>query len=158
MTACDDVLARLLLARALDADGAAHVSTCPHCTAEQGRVRRVAALLASHEVPAVSVSLSARVGAAAAPLLARHARRAAWWTLARALAAALAPLPVILFLDFHLVRAAYGVLNALLPGALSLYVVFNYAATLALLLALTYGMIPIVAERQMRLRREECRV
>ena len=51
----------------------------------------------------------------------------------------------------------YGVLEALLPRALSLYVVFNYAATLTLLLALTYGMIPIVAERQMRLRREECR-
>ena len=157
MTECDDVLSQLLLGRALDADAAAHVSACPHCTAEQGRVRRVAALLASDDVPPVPPALSARVLHLAAPLLARQARRAAWWTLARALAAALVPLPLILFLDFHLVRTAYGVLNVLLPGAVSFYVAFNYAATLALLLALTYGMIPIVAERQMRLRREECR-
>src|SRR5207245_3046012 len=101
--------------------------------------------------------LSARVLGAAAPLLARQARLAAWRTRAPALAAALVPLPLILFLDFHLVRTAYGVLNALLPGALSFYVVFNDAATLALLLALTYGMIPLVAARQMRLRREERR-
>jgi hypothetical protein len=47
------------------------------------------------------------------------------------------------------------VLSAVLPGALSLYLVFNYAATLALLLALTYSAIPILAERQARLRREE---
>ena len=69
----------------------------------------------------------------------------------------LAHLNLIRFLDFYLMRAMYGVLDALLPRALSLYVVFNYAATLTLLLALTYGMIPIVAERQMRLRREESR-
>ena len=157
MTECDDVLSQLLLGRALDADAAAHVSVCPRCAAEERHVRRVAALLASDEVPVASPGLSARVLGAAAPLLAHQARRAAWRTLAPALAAALVPLPLILFLDFHLVRTAYGVLNALLPGALSFYVVFNYAATLALLLALTYGMIPIVAERQMRLRREECR-
>jgi len=157
MTTCDDVLAKLLLAGKLDADAAAHVSACPHCTAEQGRVRRVAALLASDHVPAASPALSARVVGAATPLLARQARRAAWRTLARALAAALVPLPLIVFLDFHLVRTAYGVLNTLLPGPLSFYVAFNYVATLAVLFALSYGMIPIVAERQMRLRREECR-
>jgi len=157
MSECDDVLSQLLLGRALDADATAHVSACPRCATEERDVRRVAALLASDDVPAASPALSARVLRAAAPLLAHRARRAAWWTLGRALAAALVPLPLILFLDFHLVRTAYGVLNVLLPGAVSLYVAFNYAATLALLLALTYGMIPIVAERQMRLRREECR-
>ena len=157
MTECDEILATLFLGGVLDADAAAHLSACPRCATEQVHVRRVAELLASHDVPPPASTLSARVLGAAAPLLARHARRAAWRTLARALAAALVPLPLIVFLDFYLVRAAYGVLDAVLPRALSLYVVFNYAATLTLLLALTYGMIPIVAERQMRLRREESR-
>ena len=157
MSECDEVLARLFLRRPLDAGAAAHLSACPRCSSEQRHVRRVAEALASHDVPPPASTLSARVLGAAAPLLARHARRAAWRTLARALAAALVPLPLIVFLDFYLVRAMYGVLEALLPRALSLYVVFNYAATLTLLLALTYGMILIVAERQMRLRREESR-
>ena len=62
---------------------------------------------------------------------------------------------MILLLDFYLVRAAFGLLVAILPTALGAYIVFNYAATLALLLALTYGAIPIFVERQVRLRREE---
>ena len=67
------------------------------------------------------------------------------------------PLPLVLLVDVYLVRAAYGMLQTLLPRVLSFYVVFNYAATLTLLLAITYAMVPIVAERQLRLRREESR-
>ena len=141
----------LLSGRALDAGSASHLAACPRCSAEQAAVRA----LAAYAVPAPPSP--AGVLATAAPLLALRARRAGWRALGRAVAAALVPLPLIVFLDFYLVRAAYGVLDAVLPRALSLYVVFNYAATLALLLALTYGMIPIVAERQMRLRREESR-
>ena len=85
----------------------------------------------------------------------RNARRAAWSTLARALAAALLPLPAILFLDFYVVRAAFALLTTILPTPLGAYLVFNYTATFALLLALTYGAIPILVERQVRLRREE---
>jgi len=151
---CDEILARVLLGDALDADAAAHVTACPRCAAEQVAVQRVAAALAADAVPPPPPSLSVRVVAAAAPLLAAHARRAAWEALARALGAALVPLPLILFLDFYFLRAAYGVLSEVLPGALSLYVVFNYAATLAFLLALAYGMVPILAERQMRARYE----
>ena len=62
---------------------------------------------------------------------------------------------MILLLDFYLVRAAFGLLVAILPTALGAYIVFNYAATLALLLALTYGAIPIFVEQQVRLRRQE---
>jgi len=53
------------------------------------------------------------------------------------------PLPAILLLDFYLVRFAFGLLTAILPTALGAYLAFNYAATLALLLALTYAAIPI---------------
>ena len=46
-------------------------------------------------------------------------------------------------------------MTAILPTALGAYLTFNYAATLALLLALTYAAIPIFVEHQVRLRRQE---
>ncbi len=52
-------------------------------------------------------------------------------------------------------RFAFGLLTAILPTALGAYLAFNYAATLALLLALTYAAIPIFVEHQVRLRRQE---
>jgi hypothetical protein len=62
---------------------------------------------------------------------------------------------VILFLDVQALRAAYALLRSVLPDGLSLYVVFNQAATVTLLLALSYAAIPILAERQVRLRWRE---
>jgi hypothetical protein len=103
----------------------------------------------------VPAGLAARVLRAAAPLLALNARRAAWPALARAVAAGAAALPLILFVDWQIVRAAHGFLRTVLPDALSFYLVFNYAATLVLLLALTYGAVPILVERQARLRQQE---
>ena len=70
--------------------------------------------------------------------------------LLRALTAALVPLPIILVLDAVIIRGAYRLLAGLLPAAVSLYVVANYAALLALLLALAYGAVPILAARQGR--------
>jgi len=155
MTDCDQTLAALLFHGALDRDAAAHLAACPRCRAEQAAVESLARRLAEAPVPAPPPALATRVLVAAEPLLVQNARRAAWPTLARALAAALVPLPAILLLDFYLVRAAFGLLTAILPTALGAYIVFNYAATLALLLALTYGAIPIFVERQVRLRRQE---
>jgi len=151
MTECDEVRTMLLSGRALDAGSASHLAACPRCSAEQAAVRA----LAAYAVPAPPSP--AGVLAAAAPLLALRARRAGWRALGRAVAAALVPLPLVLLVDVYLVRAAYGMLQTLLPRVLSFYVVFNYAATLTLLLAITYAMVPIVAERQLRLRREESR-
>ena len=56
--------------------------------------------------------------------------------------------------DVWALQAIYGGLTRLLPAALSLYLVVNYAAVLALLGALTYGAIPLLAERQARGRHE----
>jgi hypothetical protein len=155
MTDCDQTLASLLFHRAVDRDAAAHLAACPRCRAEQAAVESLARRLGAAPVPAPPPALATRVLVAAEPLLLQNARRAAWPTLARALAAALVPLPAILLLDFYLVRAAFGLLTAILPTALGAYIVFNYAATLALLLALTYGAIPIFVEQQVRLRRRE---
>ena len=155
MTECDETLTTLLLGRPLDRDAAAHLAACPRCRAERAAVEVLARTLAAAPAPAPPLGLTWRLLAAAEPLLASNARRAAWPALARALGAALVPLPAIVFVDFHALRAAYAVLSSVLPGGLSLYVVFNQAATLTLLLALSYSAIPILAERQVRLRRRE---
>ena len=153
MSACDDVRVRLVLGRPLDADGRTHLAGCPGCRADEPVTRALAAALAADAAPDPPPGLAARTLRAAAVPLARHARRAArpdWRMLARALGAAVLPLPAILYLDALLVRGAYRVLHALLPGALSLYLVCSYTVVLALLLALSYAAVPLLAERQGR--------
>jgi len=154
MTGCEDVLMALLLDQA-DAAALDHVRTCVRCRAEEPTVRALAMRLAADPAPAPPPTLAPRVLAAAAPLLARNAQRAAWrvaWpAVARALTAALLPLPAILVFDVALVRAIYTLLGAVLPHGLSLYLVVNHAALLALLLTLTYGAVPFLAARQARL-------
>jgi hypothetical protein len=152
MSDCDEARATLLLRGVADA---AHLAACPRCAAERPAVARVADALSADVLPAPPPGLAMRVRAAAAPLLERNARRAAWPAFARALGAALLPLPAILFVDVHALRAAYDLLSRVLPGGLSLYVVVNEAATVTLLLAVAYAAIPILAERQVRLRRRE---
>jgi anti-sigma factor RsiW len=152
MIDCDEALAKFLLQGARDGEAAAHVAGCPRCAPELTAVEAARRALAAGPAPMPPADLATRVCRAAAPLLARNARRAAWPLLSRALVAALLPLPVILLFDVYLVRTAFGLLTSILPTALGAYLVFNYAATLALLLALTYGAIPILVEQQVRRR------
>jgi hypothetical protein len=149
---CDDALARLFLGEALDDGTRAHLSTCTRCRADERLVGALTNAFAASPVPEPPPGLTARVLRAAEPLLGRHA---AWPALGRALAAALVPLPIILWIDWLVVRSAERLLSAVLPSALSTYVIVNYSILLALLLALTYGAVPILAERQARGRREE---
>ena len=153
MTACDDVLATLLLGRALDEASAEHVRICPRCRADEAVMRELARTLAGYAVADPPAALSARVLHAAAPALAENARRAAgvdWALVARALGVALIPLPFIVFLDLQVLRAAYALLTAVLPSAVGFYVVLIYTALLAFLLAATYAAVPVVAARQTR--------
>jgi hypothetical protein len=151
-TDCDDSLTALLFG---DPAAEAHVAACARCRAERADVERARGLLAAAPEPVPPPGLAGRVLRAAAPLLARNARRATWPAVARALAAALVPLPLIAFFDWQIVRTAHAVLSRVLPDALSFYLVFNYTATLVLLLALTYAAVPILVERQARLRHQE---
>jgi hypothetical protein len=144
--ACDDVLEAVLLGRRLPADAARHVAECPRCAAQAPALRAVAGMLAVP--PAPPPALVARVVAAAAPTLARLRRRA----LARAIAVALLPLPLIVFVDALAVRAVGGLLGVLLPEALATYLVFHWTAVLALGLALATAAVPLLAERQLRVR------
>jgi len=149
MTTCDDVLATLLLGRPLDAAAEAHVRACDRCAAEAPVVGRVAGALATFAPPPPGPGLGAAVLRAARPVL-RQARRARWAAVARALAASLVPLPLIVLLDAAIVRALRSALAVVLPSGLSTYLAFNYAALLALLLAITYAAVPLLVERQAR--------
>jgi hypothetical protein len=148
-TVCDDVRERRFLGRDTPAD-AAHAATCDACGADAAALARVGAAFSAHPVETPSPALAARVLTAARPLLAAKRRHAARHALAAAVAAALLPLPIILLVDIWALGTMYAWLTRLLPPALSLYLVVNYAAVLALLGALTYGAIPLLAERQAR--------
>ena len=148
MIGCDDVSALRAFGRPLPAEAEAHARACPQCSELAPALGDVSAALAASPPPGVPSGLTARVLAAAEPLLAANAARATRRRLVRALAAGLVPLPAILVLNFWLVRTGYEVLTRFLPDALSLYVVTNWVGFLALLLALTYGAIPFLAARQ----------
>ena len=105
MTGCEDALVAFLLDQ-VDAAAVDHIRTCPRCRAEQPAVRALAVRLAADPAPTPPPTLAPRVLTAAGPLLARNAQgaawRAAWPAVARALAAALIPLPAILVFDVPL--------------------------------------------------------
>jgi len=149
MTTCDDLLASLLLGQPLDAAAEVHVRTCERCAAEAPAVGRVADALAAFVPAPPAPALGAAVLRAARPEL-RAARRARWAAVARALAASLVPLPLIVLLDAAIVRGLRAALAVVLPSGLSTYLAFNYAVLLALLLAITYAAVPLLVERQAR--------
>jgi anti-sigma factor RsiW len=158
---CDSARLAAILGEEPSPAVAEHCAACAECRADAATWSHVAATLAAARPPAPSPALAAHVRAAAAPLLAANvrrageARRALWRTVGRAVAAALLPLPFLVLIDGWVLRALYGTLSSVLPDALSLYFVVNYTTLLAVLLTLAYGAIPLLAERQSRLRREE---
>jgi len=151
---CDDVRETLLFGRSLDARRARHLDACPACRDEHPVLVTLARTLAADAVP-LPADAAVRLQRAAAPLLARNARRATWRSLVRVIGLALLPLPLVVALDAYLLRMAYAWLSAVLPDTLSLFLVLDYTALVALLLTLAYGAIPLLTERQLRLQREE---
>jgi hypothetical protein len=114
---------------------------------DDDRLRR---LLDAGEIPAPAPELTARTLAAAAPLLAVHARRASLRTAIGPVLAALAPLPMILGLDVLVVRTIHALLASVLPAAVSTFIAMNYALWLGFLLASAYAAVPLLADRQLR--------
>jgi hypothetical protein len=148
--ACADVEEALLLGRALDRAAAAHLAGCDACRAAEAELRALAGGLAADRAEPPP-RLEARVLAAATPLLARNAQREMWRRSLRAVAAALVPLPLVLAVNVLFARALYTWLQGVLPAELSLFVIWNYAALVALLCAAIYGAIPLLAARQVGL-------
>jgi hypothetical protein len=155
---CDEALAALALdrdaGRQAAADAVVHLASCERCQADRARAVQVSRALGRHQVAAPAAAVEAtfrsRLLAAAAPLLARRAsearalrRRVTW-----AFSLALLPLPVILFANYKLLVAAHGLLLTLLPPSVSLYLVACLGAGVALLLALSYAAVPVLAARR----------
>jgi hypothetical protein len=155
---CDEALAALALDRragrdrttavaGADVHAVAHLAGCDRCQAERARAEQVSHALAHHQV---AVPAPAAEAAFRAPLLARRAsearalrRRVAW-----AFTLALLPLPAILYANFKLLLAAHGLLSTLVPPSVSLYLVACLGAGVALLLALSYAAVPVMAARR----------
>src|SRR5262245_47039109 len=152
---CDTLLTDLLLGRE-PADAEAHLSTCPRCTADAPVVRSLRATfdaLPDTRPPSLHAILSA-----AGPLLAANAKRlpaAAWRRLAAAIGVAVLPLPLILLVVWHALHALNDLLSSILPESLRLYLLATQALAVALLLAVTYGAVPLLAAHQLRLQLEE---
>jgi hypothetical protein len=144
---CDDALVALVLSEGRDAAATAHVERCPECRADAGTAARLARALAGYTVAPPPAGRAERTLSVATPLLARRATRARvpWGTIWRALAVGLLPLPLLIALDTALGRAAHGFLRTVLPDAVSTYLVLSWAALLALLFALAYGAVPLLA-------------
>ena len=154
---CDTALTALLFGEAT-AEVTAHLDACPRCALETSHVRCVMGLLDAMPAPPSSPALGAGVLDAAAPLLAVNAHRlpaAAWRRLAAAIAVAIIPLPLILFIGWEALSAANRLLATVLPAGVSFYLTATHAALLALLLALTYGAVPLLAAHQLRLQHED---
>ena len=146
---CHDIRRAILRSATLDPDEAAHLATCSRCAGDLPGLRALGTHLraTASEPPA---GLTARTLQTAASALAHNAGRVAWRPVAKALGAALLPLPAIVLATSYVLRALYGILATVLPESLSFYLVLNYAGLLALLAALTYGAIPVLAARQTR--------
>jgi hypothetical protein len=115
-------------------------------------------LLGPLDTPPPPHDLVPRTLAAAAPLLAMHARRAGVRAWIRPLAVALLPLPLILVVDAAIVRGLHALLSIVLPDALSTYFAAQYALLMLLLLGLAYAAVPVLADRQARAALEEAHV
>lgn len=151
---CDEILEAIFLGRTLQGTEAAHVKTCGRCQREERIIRALSQVLAEDTVPEPAPALTQRVLAAAAPVLAGYdvpRIKAYRWRLARALSAALLPLPAILVVDTYVIRGLHAALSMLLPAFLTTYVVFHLAALMLLAVTLTYGAVPLLADRQIRL-------
>ena len=154
---CDAVLTEVLLGRAAPAIDA-HLAACPRCRADTPHVHAVTAAFAAAPAAVPPPGLTADVLRAAAPLLAVNARRlpaVAWPRMVGAIAAAVLPLPLILFAGWEGLSIANHLLSAVLPAGLRFYLVATHAAVLALLLAVTYGAVPLLAAHQLRLQHED---
>ena len=113
------------------------------------------ALLGALDAPPPPAELTARVLAAATPLLAAHARRTSWRTFLRPIVVALLPLPLILAADAAIAAGLYALFSLVFPAVVSTVLVAQYALFVLMSLALAYAAVPLIVDRQARASLEE---
>jgi len=115
-------------------------------------------LLGPLDVPPGSPDFATKTLAAAAPILAAHARRARARVWLRPLLVALLPLPIVIAVDVLIARALYALLSLFLPDVVTTYLVAQYVLLMLLLVGFTYAAVPVLADRQAHALLEDAHV
>jgi hypothetical protein len=126
---------------------ASHAAECEACRAAPLPINRIATLLGGAEIRLDPAALSARVMVRLRREL-DLAGGVSWRIVAAALLRALPPLPAVVACDAYVLRTAYVLGRAILPGPLVAYAVLSYGALLLLLFGLTYAAVPLLVARQ----------
>jgi hypothetical protein len=124
-----------------------HAADCDDCRRAPLPVEHLGDVLAANAVGVDPTRLSQLALARVRSELELCARRAFWRRVAAGILLSLVPLPAVLVYDAYVLRVAYDLVCVLLPPGLAAYLVLSYAASLALLFALTYAAIPLLVER-----------
>jgi hypothetical protein len=125
-----------------------HAAQCADCQASPLPLGEIEALLAS-EVPLDPAALSCQVLDRLRPELAGFAAAVFRRRVAAGLLVALAPLPLVLAFNAYVLSAVYALVALIVPSGLAAYLVLSYAAAVLLLLAATYGSIPLLVAKQL---------
>jgi hypothetical protein len=121
-----------------------HGRECEDCRAAALPIAELSALLDQGGLAIDPRPLSELTLARVAPALQARAQALFWRRLARALTAALLPLPLLLAADWWLLGRLYVVVAAWLPSAVAAYLVLSYAASLVVLISGVYAAIPLL--------------
>jgi hypothetical protein len=100
-------------------------------------------------VPLDAAALSRQVLDRLRPELAGFAAAVFRRRVAAGLLVALAPLPLVLAFNAYVLSAVYALVALIVPSGLAAYLVLSYAAAVLLLLAATYGSIPLLVAKQL---------
>jgi hypothetical protein len=125
-----------------------HAADCADCPSSPISSEGIEALLAT-QVDLDTAALSLGVLERLQPELAGFAAALFRRRVAAGLLVALAPLPLILAFNAYLLSAVYALAALIVPSGLAAYLVFSYAAAVLLLLAATYGSIPLLVAKQL---------
>lgn len=128
----------------------AHARECDDCRSAGPSIDGLAARLDTSTVELDASRLSRLVLACAAPELQARARALFWRRLARTLAAALVPLPLVLAADLWWLGRVYDVATVWLPAGLAADFVLSYAVSLLVLIGSAYAAIPLLLARPVR--------
>lgn len=123
---------------------AAHERDCADCRSAALPIAELTELLDRSAAGIDPRPLSALALARVVPALQERAQAAFWRQLARALTAALLPLPLLIAADWWLLGHAYDVVAVWLPSVVAAYLVFSYAASLVVMIGGAYAAIPLL--------------
>jgi hypothetical protein len=131
----------------LDTPLHAHARDCDACASEAPPLAALAAALDGDAGAVDAGRLSRLALARVAPALQARADALFWRRFARALAAGLVPLPLVIGINVWVLSWLYELAAAWLPTALAMYLVLSDALLLLVSIGCAYAMIPLLLAR-----------